>query len=138
MLWDFLNTSSIPLQGFLVTTFGCGKERKYKKMITKANISVSRELDLVKFIQRQRLITFTMLAAFNTRQKFIADKMATKLIRESSDLTNDSQDDFELDLNNLRDIEKHSQKIFHSNDKVDLRLVKVYRAKRWRDDFKYN
>ena len=79
-----------------------------------------------------------MLAAFNTRQKFIADKMATKLIRESSDLTNDSQDDFELDLNNLRDIEKHSQKIFHSNDKVDLRLVKVYRAKRWRDDFKYN
>ena len=74
-------------------------------MIEKANVSVARELDLIKFIQRQRLTTFTTLCSFNGRQKFIADKMSTKLIRESSDLNEGTEDDFELDQENVQDIE---------------------------------
>ena len=42
------------------------------------------------------MTTFTTLAALNGRQQYIADKMATKLIRESSDLDQSTEDDFEL------------------------------------------
>jgi len=55
-------------------------------MAAKADISVTKELDLVKFIRRQRLQTFATLATLNVRQQFIVDKMAHLLIRESSDL----------------------------------------------------
>ena len=93
---------------------GCTHRKKYKSMISKADSSVMRELDLIKFIQRQRLTTFTTLATLNGRQQYVADKMATKLIRESSDLDNSTEDDFELAQENVNDIEQHSRKIFKS------------------------
>ena len=105
MQWDFSHANYIPRQSCLPSLFGCGRDRKYWKMIEKANVSVARELDLIKFIQRQRLTTFTTLCSFNGRQKFIADKMSTKLIRESSDLNEGTEDDFELDQENVQDIE---------------------------------
>ena len=107
-------------------------------MLTKASTSVSRELDLVKFIQRQRLTTFTTLTSFNGRQKFIADKMATNLIRESSDMCDTSENDFKLDKENVQDIEKYSYKTFQSSNIVDQRLIQVYQCKRWKDNLKYN
>ena len=107
-------------------------------MIQKANESVFKELDLIKFIQRQRLTTFTTLATFNSRQKFVADKLATKIIRESSDLCDNSEDDFELEQENVLDIEHHSEKIFRSKDIIDQRLIRAYQAKRWLEDYKYN
>ena len=97
MQWDFSNACYIPTQDCFTTLCGCSKEKRYKKMIAKAKSSVEKELDLVKFIQRQRLTTFSVLTIFNGRQKFIADKMATKLIRESSDLNEGTSDDFQLD-----------------------------------------
>ena len=78
---------------------------KYKKMLEKADGSISRELDLIKFIQRQRLTTFATLASMSSRQKFVADKLATMIIRESSDLNDSSEDDFELEQENVDDIE---------------------------------
>ena len=60
------------------------------------------------------------------------------LIRESSDLSSESADDFELEHEDLLDIEQHSRKIFLGDDITDKRLIKSYQAKRWRDDFKYN
>ena len=64
--------------------------------------------------------------------------MATKIIRESSDLCDDSEDDFELEQENVLDIEHHSQKIFRSKDVIDQRLIRAYQAKRWLEDYKYN
>ena len=104
MQWDFDHATYISKQGFFETIFGRGKNSRYKKMLAKADISVSRELDLVKFIQRQRLTTFTSLVSLNARQKYVADKMATKIIRESSDLDDNESEDFELDQENVFDI----------------------------------
>ena len=65
-------------------------------MLAKAQSSVTKELDLVKFIHRQRLQTFAILATLNGRQRFMVDKMATMLIRESSDLNDSTSLDDEL------------------------------------------
>ena len=64
--------------------------------------------------------------------------MATKLIRESSDLDDDTEDDFELAQENVVDVQNHSRKIFESNDIIDRRLIRAYQAKRWHDDYKLN
>ena len=37
-------------------------------MLQKANSSINKEMDLIKFIQRQRLTTYTALAALDGRQ----------------------------------------------------------------------
>ena len=65
-------------------------------MAAKADISVTKELDLVKFIRRQRLQTFATLATLNVRQQFIVEKMAHLLIRESSEQNESTDSDEEL------------------------------------------
>ena len=64
--------------------------------------------------------------------------MATMIIRESSDLNDSSSDDFELEQENVEDIEQHGRNIFFSKSIVAQRLVQAYHVKRWREDFKYN
>ena len=64
--------------------------------------------------------------------------MAQMLIRESSDLGDDTADDFELEQENVQDVEQHGRKIFLSGEVVDRRLVEVYKQKRWREDYKTN
>ena len=64
--------------------------------------------------------------ALNARQKFVADKMSTKIIRESSDLCDNTEDDFELDHENVLDIEQHSRTIFNSKDIFAKRLIHAY------------
>ena len=64
--------------------------------------------------------------------------MATMLIRESSDLDEATEPDFELEQENQYDIQHHSHTIFLSKDILDRRLVNAYKIKRWRDDFKRN
>ena len=97
-----------------------------------------KELDLVKFLKRQRLTTFTSLAALDGRQQYMVDKMANMLIRESSDLDEKTESDEELDQEKMQDVERHSRRIFNSNTAMDRRLIRAYQAKRWRDDYKYN
>ena len=62
--------------------------------------------------------------------------MSTMLIRESSDMDASTEDDFELDQENVVDVEQHSRTIFHSTDRVDRRLIQAYQVKRWKDDYK--
>ena len=52
MQWDFQHTHFIPKQAFVATYLGCGKEKKYRKMLSKAQSAMTKELDLVKFIHR--------------------------------------------------------------------------------------
>ena len=58
------------------------------------------------------------------------------IIRESNDLDESTEDDFELDQTNVVDVEQHSRTIFASNNDVDRRLVSAYQVKRWKDDYK--
>ena len=52
--------------------------------------------------------------------------MATMLIRESSDLDHDTEDDFELAQENMADVEGHALKIFKSENVTDRRLIRAY------------
>ena len=95
--WDFKNLSRIEKEGGIVTCMGCNRRARYKSMLAKAKSSLNKEMNLVKFLQRSRLISFVALATLNRRQQFVADKMATMIIRESSDLDESTDDDFELE-----------------------------------------
>ena len=77
-------------------------------MLKKAHFSIAKDLDLVKFLHRMRLISFAVLTSLNSRQQFVARKMSTMLIRESSDLDDTSVDYFELDQQNQFDTQKHT------------------------------
>ena len=100
MQWDFAHAAYIPRESFFRAYLGKPRVERYTKMLNKADTAIIKELDLIKFLQRQRLTTFNLLATMNARQSFIADKMATMIIRESSDLDGSTEEDFELEQEN--------------------------------------
>ena len=51
----------------MTTICCCLRRNRFKQMLAKAEISVTKELDLVKFLQRQRLSTYAALANLNGR-----------------------------------------------------------------------
>ena len=83
-------------------------------MLKKAESSITKDLDLVLFIRRQRLQTFTKFATLNLRQRFVVEKMETMLIRESSDLDDSTSEDDELEQVNEFDLMYHGRKIVSS------------------------
>ena len=52
MKWDFSHASYIPKQTCLNTYLGCSRVARYKHLLEKADATVMKELDLVKFLQR--------------------------------------------------------------------------------------
>ena len=60
----------------------CKNERlkKYKKVMMRSQSKLMKELDLQKFIFRQRLQTTAILALLKGRQCFIVDKMSELVI----------------------------------------------------------
>mmetsp|Transcript_15525 Transcript_15525/g.19553 ORF Transcript_15525/g.19553 Transcript_15525/m.19553 type:complete len:101 (-) Transcript_15525:192-494(-) len=79
----------------------CGKGKR-KKMLGRAHRTVVRQLDLVKFIKRQKLQMLTVLATFNAQQKLIIDKMSYLPIAHESDLTSQTSDHDDYDYNDIR------------------------------------
>ena len=59
----------------------------------KSQSSMKKELDLVKFIQRQRITMASLMALLSGKQKLFVDKMSQMLIRESSNFELTSHDD---------------------------------------------
>ena len=66
-------------------------------MMNKAESKVAKELDIVKFIKRQRFTQYASTALMSSHQQFMTDKMSSMLIRESSDLDDGTSDDMELE-----------------------------------------
>ena len=59
------------------------KHNKYLKMLNKAECDVRKELDLVRFIQRQRMLVLASLSTLNRNQQFVVDRMSSMVIHES-------------------------------------------------------
>ena len=112
------------------------KRSLYQKMMAKSQISLEKELDLVKFLRRMRLFTYATLSLLNRRQQFISDNLSTMLIRESSDFDESTSDDGELNEENEPDVEHHSSNIYFSKNLTDQRLIKIYQIKRKCEDRK--
>ena len=71
----------------------CDKE--YKKKVVKSNNKLEKEMDLRKFIHRQRVFTTAIIGLLSGPQSLFVNKMSQMVVRESSD-TGTSADD-ELD-----------------------------------------
>ena len=137
MEWDFEHAQRIQAPGFFASNFSCSrKTKRFKRIMAKASNTVTKELNLVKFLKRQRLNTFATLATLNGGQRFICDKMSQLLIRESSDLDDSTSDDNALMQERMKDVQQYGTRVFSSRDTVDKRLVKIYRAKRKAEDRK--
>lgn len=70
-----------------------------------------KELDIVKFIRRQRQNTLTAMALLNGRQKYIIDKLSQLTMRESSNFEEASCDN-EFGNTNLEKSDLVSSKIY--------------------------
>ena len=70
------NLDLIQAVSFFGYLLDCKRRKRYGQMVKKATSTVSEELDLVKFIRRQRFITMATLSQLNTRQQIIMQKLS--------------------------------------------------------------
>ena len=96
-------------------------------MVSKSNSKITKELDLRKFILRQRLQTIAILGLLNGRQSLFADKMSQMVIRDSSNLDESSSDDELSDWQ--RDDMIYVKRMMQSHNKVDARLLKLFKVR---------
>ena len=90
---------------------------------------MDKELDLQKFIHRQRVFTTAILGLLSRTQSKFVDKMSQLVIRESSNFEETSSDQ-ELLSDLLNQDENYTAKMIKSVDKVDKRLVNLYRVRK--------
>ena len=100
----------------------------HRKALIQAKSKLDKEMDLKKFITRQRLQTTAVLALLSGKQSFFIDKMSQMLIRESSCFEETSDDDELSDWG--MDDHKYIAKLANSKEKVDQRLIDLYMIKR--------
>ena len=72
------------------------ENRHYKRILKKSTTSLAKELDLQKFLHRQRVLVTSLLGLLKGRQSAFVDYFSQLVVRESSDMSNTSEDD-ELD-----------------------------------------
>ena len=94
-------------------------------MMDRAESSVLRELDLVRFIKMQRFTKYASLALLRGHQRFMADKMSTLVMREASELELKSSEDLEYE-DKLVSVANLSSMIVDSKNAVDKRLVGLF------------
>ena len=93
---EFLASQKIPLLGFFaVNCFCCfsfRKAQKYRQILNKSKSRLEKEMDLQKFLHRQRVLVTSLLGLLKGRQNAFVDKFSQLLIRESSDMGQTSSD----------------------------------------------
>lgn len=123
---DFQNMIPIKRVNCYRSFFCCLKN--YRQMLLKSQSKISKELDLRKFIYRQRLQTTAILGLLTGRQNFFVDKMSQLVIRESSNL-DETSDDSELS-DWQQDNMDYAKALAESRNKVDERLINLYRIRK--------
>ena len=117
--------TSIKKMSFYVANLFCDKD--YKKKINKSHSRLTKELDLIKFIHRQRVFTAAVIGQLTGPQSLFVNKMSQLVIRESS--VSETSGDSEINDKRKSDLE-YIKKIIHSREKVDKRLLKLYYVRR--------
>lgn len=96
-------------------------------MMNKAKSRIDKELDLRKFIHRQRLQATAMLGLLNGRQSLFVDKMSQLVIRESDNLDETSSDNELSDWQH--DDMGYVKRMISSTNQTDKRLLNLYKVK---------
>ena len=104
------------------------ENRIYTKVLNKANTRLSKELDLRKFVLRQRLQTAAIMGLLSGRQKSYIDRISQLVIRESSDLDETSSDRELSDWQ--RDEMDYAKRMAQSSNIIDKRLIGIYRLRK--------
>lgn len=130
--FDFTQTESIQTENFLESQLKC--RGKLRKQMARSSSRVTKELDIVKFIRRQRLNAFAVMSLLNGRQKFFVDHMSQLTMRESSNFEETSCDN-ELDNSyesrkNLVSAHMYTKGMLASSDQVDNRILDIYRIRK--------
>jgi len=92
----------------------------------KSESSLQKELDLKKFIMRQRLQTNAILSLLTGRQSFFVDRMSQMVVRESSNFEWTSSDAELSDKNRDSKINDHTRRMTNSTNAVDKRLLNMF------------
>ena len=128
MNWDLENTHKIPYKGLFSKEFwSCGGKARYEWQARRASNVIKKEMDLPKFLHRQRLQSYAVMMLLSKSQRYVVDKMARPVLRESDNMANTSLDD-ELDDETLGGPAMGA--IVASQDKPSKRLVKSFQARR--------
>lgn len=79
---EFMFVTSIENMSFYLVNLLCDKA--YKKKMFKSHNRLTKELDLRKFIHRQRVFTTAVIGLLSGPQSRFVDKMSQLILRESS------------------------------------------------------
>ena len=90
---EFMFVTTIKKMSFYVANLFCDKD--YKKKMNKSHTRLTKELDLIKFIHRQRVFTTAAIGLLTGPQSLFVNKMSQLVIRESS--ASETSSDDELD-----------------------------------------
>ena len=102
------------------------RTKRMKQMLMKSQSSLQKEMDLKKFIMRQRLQTISLLSLLNGRQSFFVDRLSQMVVRESSNFEWTSSDQNLSDKNRDSKITHNVQSMTNSTNKIDQRLLNIF------------
>lgn len=114
---DFQVNRRIPAQNWCINKINIcnrSKSRHYRMLIKKSQSRIAKEMDLQKFLQRQRVTMTAVIGLLSRRQSIFVDKFSQPLIRESSNSGETSIDD-ELSDWRKEDME-FTRKMINSKD----------------------
>ena len=98
---------------------------RYKWYLRKSESAITKEMDLRKFLTRQRLANSALLGLLSARQSNFVDKMAQMIIREDDSQSSNTSPDDELS-DWQRDNMDYAEQMANSVDPVDKRFVNLY------------
>ena len=106
-------------------------------MQERAEQSLTSQLDLVKFFQRQRSVTLAFMSLLNSSQRFIINKMGVMTLRDRSAVSGaETLSDESGGGGNIIDQEKQMvristdmRRVLKSKALVDLRIVRMLKNK---------
>lgn len=88
---EFTFVTSIKKISFYAANLFC--DRHYKRKIVKSHAQLTKELDLRKFMHRQRMFTTAAIGLLSGPQNMFVSKMSQLIIQESSASDNSGDDD---------------------------------------------
>ena len=101
------------------------KSKRYAQLLKRSETRMDAEMDLQKFLYRQRVAMTALIGLLNRRQAIFVDKFSQLVLRESSDAGRTSSDD-ELEGHRNEDIQ-FARRMQMSRDRGDKRLLKLYK-----------
>ena len=128
---DFNASTKIKLRGWfkIYCNFCCNNRAKqYLELIKRSKSRINKEMDLQKFLYRQRVAMSSLIGLLSRRQALFVDQFSQMVLRESSDAGDTSEDD---ELEEFRDEDMtYAKSMMASKDVIDQRLINMYKMQK--------